>query len=202
MTCLSSWHCLCIVFVTTCELFIFTYYTCSRFFFSAFCPWGEIRLYGLLGGLVRICVQSMWDTRRGLGACSPGKILIFGPSLDTIWWNLGLFSHQHNLHLSGVNYDFCVLCCSAIWWNLELFSHSLHPSGENTCKIEFSAYPRGGGGQAKPKGSKCPSLPHCMVIVQRFWVVHKLVSSEKKTLWCKRQVLIFTFLQKSRRYLI
>ena len=33
----------------------------------------------------------------GPGACSPGKILILDFLLDTIWWNLGLFSHKHNL---------------------------------------------------------------------------------------------------------
>ena len=57
-----------------------------------------MRLYGLLGGggggQVCICVQSMWQTR-GVWGCSPAwEILIL---LDTTWWNLGLFSHKHNL---------------------------------------------------------------------------------------------------------
>ena len=41
-----------------------------------------MRLYGLLGGP---------------GACSPLEILNLNLLFDTIWWNLGLFSHKHNL---------------------------------------------------------------------------------------------------------
>ena len=69
---------------------------------------GKMRLYGLLEGQVRICMQSMWQTRGVQGgkyvsvckvcgklgesrACSPGEILILDLLLDTIWWNLGLF---------------------------------------------------------------------------------------------------------------
>ena len=37
----------------------------------------------------------------------PLEILILDLLLDVIWWNPGLFSHKHNLHLFGVlNYDF------------------------------------------------------------------------------------------------
>ena len=32
-----------------------------------------------------------------LGACSPGEILILDLLVDATWWNLGLFSHKHNL---------------------------------------------------------------------------------------------------------
>ena len=39
---------------------------------------GQNEIVGIIGGLVCICVQSMWQTRRGLGACSPGKFLILG----------------------------------------------------------------------------------------------------------------------------
>ena len=53
-----------------------------------------MRLYGLLRGQVRICVQSMWQTRGVQGYAPPGNF-DFGPF--AIWWNLGLFSHKHNL---------------------------------------------------------------------------------------------------------
>ena len=57
-----------------------------------------MRLYGLLGGQAHICVQSMWQTRGGgLGSCSPREILILDLLVDATWWNLGLFSHKHNL---------------------------------------------------------------------------------------------------------
>ena len=49
------------------------------------------------GGGKYVCVQSMWQTRRGLGACFPGKFVFLDLLLDTIWWNLGLFSHKHHL---------------------------------------------------------------------------------------------------------
>ena len=45
-----------------------------RVFFSAFCPRrGKMRLYGLLGGQVRICVQSMGQTRGIWGNAPPRK---------------------------------------------------------------------------------------------------------------------------------
>ena len=33
----------------------------------------------------------------GSGGMLPWEILIFDLLLDAIWWNLGLFSHKHNL---------------------------------------------------------------------------------------------------------
>ena len=50
------------------------------------------------GGQVYICihVQRMWQTR-GVGGMLPWEILILDFLLDAIWWNLGLFSHKHNL---------------------------------------------------------------------------------------------------------
>ena len=56
-----------------------------------------MRLYGLLEGQAHICVQSIWQTRGILGHAPPGKFLILDLLLDAIWWNLGLFSHKHNL---------------------------------------------------------------------------------------------------------
>ena len=47
-------------------------------------------------GQVCIGVQSMWQTR-GSGGMLPGEILILDLLLGTILWNLGLFSHKHNL---------------------------------------------------------------------------------------------------------
>ena len=56
-----------------------------------------MRLYGLLrrGGQVHICVQSVRQTRAS-GGMFPWEILILDLLLDTISWNLGLFSHTHN----------------------------------------------------------------------------------------------------------
>ena len=54
-----------------------------------------MRLYGLLrggGGQVHICVQSVRQTRAS-GGMFPWEILILDLLLDTISWNLGLFSH-------------------------------------------------------------------------------------------------------------
>ena len=51
-----------------------------------------MRLHGLLdlwgAKLIFVCKHV---------ACSPGKILDL--LLDAIWWNLGLFSHKHDLPL-------------------------------------------------------------------------------------------------------
>ena len=55
-----------------------------------------MRLYGLLGRQVCIHVQSMWQTG-GVRGHAPLEILILDVLLDTIWWNLGLFLHNHNL---------------------------------------------------------------------------------------------------------
>ena len=52
-----------------------------------------MRLCELLGGQVCIRVQSMWQTR-GIQGHAPQEILVL---LDALWWNLGLFSHKHNL---------------------------------------------------------------------------------------------------------
>ena len=57
---------------------------------------GKMGLYGLLGGQVYICVQSMWQTR-GVRGMFPWEILILDLFLDAIWWNLGLFLHKHKL---------------------------------------------------------------------------------------------------------
>ena len=57
---------------------------------------GKMGLYGLLGGQVCIRVQSMWQTR-GSGDMLSWEILILDLLLGTIWWNLGRFSHKHNL---------------------------------------------------------------------------------------------------------
>ena len=48
---------------------------------------GKIRLYGLLGGELRIHVQSMLQTR-GSGGMLPWEILILDLLLDVICWNL------------------------------------------------------------------------------------------------------------------
>ena len=52
---------------------------------------GKMRMYGLLGGQVCICVQSMWQTR-GPGGMLPREILILDLLLDAICWNLGQFT--------------------------------------------------------------------------------------------------------------
>ena len=76
----------------------FMWYRIPSGFLSAFCPMGgKMRLYGLLGGgQVCICVQSMRQTR-GIWGHAPLGNFDFGPLLDAIWWNLGLFLHKHNL---------------------------------------------------------------------------------------------------------
>ena len=92
-----------------------------------------MRLYGLLEGQVRICVQSMWQTRGIQGHTLPGNF-VFDLLLDAIWWNLVLFLHKHNSPF---------IVSLSFYKGLNRF----------TCKIEVSAYPRGrGGGQAKAKG--------------------------------------------------
>ena len=60
-----------------------------------------MRLYRLLGEggrgrQIRICVQSMGQTRGVWGHAPPGKFLFFDLLVDAIWWNLGLFLHKHN----------------------------------------------------------------------------------------------------------
>ena len=70
-------------------------------FLSAFCPGGgggggQIRLYGLLGGQVRICVQSMWQTR-GIRGYAPLENLILDLLLDAILVESGTVLHKHNL---------------------------------------------------------------------------------------------------------
>ena len=59
-----------------------------------------MRLYGLLGGggggkYVSVCKAC--GKLRGSGGMLPWEILILDLLLDVIWWNLGLFSHKHNL---------------------------------------------------------------------------------------------------------
>ena len=68
-------------------------------FLSAFCPrgWGgKMRLYELLGGQVRIHVQSMWQTRGVWGHAPPGNV-DFGPFIRHNLLESGTFSHKHNL---------------------------------------------------------------------------------------------------------
>ena len=48
------------------------------------------------GGQVHICVQSVRQTRAS-GGMFPWEILILDLLLDTISWNLGLFSHTHTI---------------------------------------------------------------------------------------------------------
>ena len=55
-----------------------------------------MRLYRLLVGQIRIHVQSMWQTRGVLRHAPLGNYSL-DLLLDAIWWNLGLFSHKHNL---------------------------------------------------------------------------------------------------------
>ena len=105
-------------------------------FLSAFCPnggVGKMRLYGLLRGQVHICVQSMWQTIGGSGDMLLWEILNLDILLDAIWRTLGLFLHKYNL-------PFIVSFYKGLNWF--------------TCKIEFSAYPRGAsqsqGGQMLP----------------------------------------------------
>ena len=57
-----------------------------------------MRLYGLLGEQVCICVQSMWQTR-GVRGHAPLGNFDLDLLLDAIWWNLGLLLHKHNFHL-------------------------------------------------------------------------------------------------------
>ena len=53
-------------------------------------------LYGLLGGkYVSMCKAC--GKLGGSGGMLPWEILILDLLLDAIWWNLGLFSHKHNL---------------------------------------------------------------------------------------------------------
>ena len=89
----------------------------------------KMRLYGLLGGQERICVQSMWQTRGSRGML-PGEILILDLLLYAIWWNLGLFSHKHNLSF---------MCHYFI--DLHIKSNSQHTQG---------------GGKSKPRGPPAP----------------------------------------------
>ena len=51
----------------------------------------------IIGGQVRICVQSMWQTRRVRGHALPGNFDFGLLLLDAIWWNLGLFLHKNLL---------------------------------------------------------------------------------------------------------
>ena len=72
----------------------------STEFLSAFCPTGgKMRLYGLLGegGVWGASTYSCTKHVASPGACSPGEILILDLLLYAVWWNLGLFSHKHNL---------------------------------------------------------------------------------------------------------
>ena len=60
---------------------------------SAFAPRkGKMRLYELLGGQVRIHLQSMLQTRGIWGHAPPGNFG-FGPLIRHNLWNLELFSH-------------------------------------------------------------------------------------------------------------
>ena len=57
-----------------------------------------MRLYGSLGGqLYYVSVYKASSKLGGSGGMLPRGILILDLLLDTIWWNLGLFSHKHNL---------------------------------------------------------------------------------------------------------
>ena len=57
-----------------------------------------MRLYGLLEGQVkRVFVCKVCGKLGGSGDMLPWEILILNLLLDAIWWNLGLFSHKHNL---------------------------------------------------------------------------------------------------------
>ena len=77
---------------------------------------------------VHICVQNVYQTRGVQGHAPSGNFV------DVIWWNLGLYSHKHNL-------PFIVI-------------KALIKARMN--KIEFSAYPReasqrrGGGTNTYP----------------------------------------------------
>ena len=55
-----------------------------------------MRLYGLLGGKYTSVCKACG--KLGLSRDTlPQEILILDLLLDTIWWNLGLFLHKHNL---------------------------------------------------------------------------------------------------------
>ena len=56
---------------------------------------GQNEIAWIIGGQVCICVQSMWQSR-GCGGMLPQEILVLELLLEAIWWNLGLFSHEHN----------------------------------------------------------------------------------------------------------
>ena len=55
-----------------------------------------MRLYGLLGGQVCICVQSVWQTWGGVWGHAPLGNFDFGPFIRR---NLMVFTHKHNLPL-------------------------------------------------------------------------------------------------------
>ena len=73
---------------------------------------GKMRWYELLGGKY-ISACKACGKLGGSRGMLPWEILILDLLSDTIWWNLGLFLHKHNLHLSGVNNNVCpcILCC-------------------------------------------------------------------------------------------
>ena len=53
-------------------------------------------LHGLLGGkYVSVCKAC--GKLEGSGGMLSLEMLILDPLLDTIWWNLELFLHKHNL---------------------------------------------------------------------------------------------------------
>ena len=55
------------------------------------------------GGQICIHVQSMCKACSKLGESGgmlPWEMLILDLLLGAIWWNLGLFSHKHNLSIS------------------------------------------------------------------------------------------------------
>ena len=52
---------------------------------------------GGVGKYMYVSVCKMCGKLGGFGGMFPREILILEFLLDTIWWNLGLFSNKHNL---------------------------------------------------------------------------------------------------------
>ena len=87
---------------------------------------GQMRLWIIGRASMYPCAKQT----RGSGGMLSREILILNLLLDAIWRNLGLFSHKHNL-------SFIVSLKPLYYWF--------------TCKIEFSAYPRGSAPPPLPK---------------------------------------------------
>ena len=91
------------------------------------------------GKYVSVC--KAWGKLGGSGGMLPwGNGVFFDVLVDTILWNLGLFFfHKHNSPF--------IVSLKLLYKRLNRF----------TCKIEFSAYPR--GGNPNPREGNAPPPP-------------------------------------------